>query len=134
MHFTFVLSLILCCCTEVLAKKPHVIRPGINLAEAKAVLAAHGYEMDALKYGLAMAAGKAGNELEFSPIDANITLVIEFQSATKRIESLGVVVIPDQSTSKLQHVTRSVLEIAFYDDGIYTLKLKRVARRGKKLE
>jgi len=37
------------------ADKPDVIKPGMTFKELKAALVAHDYEVDAQKYGLAMA-------------------------------------------------------------------------------
>jgi hypothetical protein len=53
----------------------------------KATLQKHGYEVDTLKYGLAMVASEANNKLEFCPIDSGITLVIEYRASTGLVES-----------------------------------------------
>ena len=120
----------LCLCTPLFADPPDTVAPGITLAAAKEVLKEHGYEVDALKYGLAMAPSNANNKLEFCRIDPAMTLLIEFRATTGRVESLGIVIIPEEGPrSKLSQVFRNVLAITLEADGIYTLKMKRVVNR-----
>jgi hypothetical protein len=117
-------------CSQVRAAPPDSIKPGVTLAAAKATLSKHGFEMDAKKYGLAMVADDQRNELEFCPLDRNLTLIIEYRASTNLVESLAVLFISERAPkSKRNDVSLRVLEIAFEDDGVYILKLQRPTKQ-----
>jgi hypothetical protein len=119
--------ILLWACSPVCAQANNSVSPGVVLSRAKSTLEEYGYEVDSVKYGLAMAAPK-NHELEFCKIDDNITLVIQYESSLQKVTSLGVVIRPDGAT-KLHQVSRDILEIAFYKDGIYSLKMKRAVKQ-----
>jgi len=111
--------------TLTLTAQADAISPGVKLETAKKTLQRHGYDVDALKYGLSIVSLDKNIALDFCRIDDDITLVLSFDRRTDRITSLSLYFIPDHRTSKLQVVVRDALEIRFEEDGVYTLKLKR---------
>jgi hypothetical protein len=119
---------LLCACMPLCARGQDSISPGARLSTVKSTLQKHGYEVNSVKYGLAMAAPK-NHGLEFCRIDDNITLVIQYELATQKVTSLGVIIISDYSRSKLDRVSRDILEITLHKDGIYTLKMKRAVEQ-----
>ncbi len=102
------------------------VEPGTRLDAATEIMRKHGYDVDARKYGLAMSARDREHALEFCRIDANTTLVMEYRLSNRKIDSLGVEIIPDYAPkSQRRRVSLEVLEIGFEEGGIYTLRLKR---------
>lgn len=110
------------------ARGVEAIAPGMSLADVEKTLNEYGYEVDALKYGLAMDTDDKKTALDFCRIDKNITLVLEFDTDTKEVLALDLYFFPDQRIPKLYRqmvVRRRASEIRFEKDGVYTLKLKR---------
>lgn len=112
------------------------ISPGMSFPTVEETLSKHGYEVDALKYGLAMDTDDKKTALEFCRIDKNITLVLEFETDTKEVLALDLYFFPDQRIPKKYHQTviRRALEIRFEKDGVYTVKLKREPDTKAKVE
>jgi len=107
------------------------IAPGMKFKAVKAILEKHGYEVDARKYGGAMAADDKNIALDFSPIDANITLVVGYDRRDNVVITLDLYFTPEDPTSKTSSVVRRALEIDLEEDGVYTFKLKRQADKSK---
>lgn len=113
-------------CSTALAAQPDTITPGDSVANAKAILQKYDYEIDASKFGLALAARDRNHALEFCRVDPTTTLVIEYLPSNQEIATLGIVVIPERGP-KLDRaqVSINVLAITFDEGGIYTLRLRR---------
>lgn len=107
------------------------IAPGMKFDVVKAVLETHGYEVNARKYGGAMAADDKNIVLDFCPIDADITLVIGYDRRDNAVMTLDLYFTPERPTSKTSSVVRRALEIDLEEGGAYTLKLKRQAHKAK---
>ncbi len=110
------------------------IAPGIGFDAAKKTLQRHGYEADALKYGLDMASSNNNIALDFCRIDDEITLVISYDEHSKTVVSLALYIISHNSTSKLQGVFREALEISLEKNGVSSVKLRRKANKAKAAE
>ena len=107
------------------------IAPGMEFKAVKAVLEKHGYEVNARKYGGAMAADDKNIALDFCPIDANIMLVVGYDRRDSAVMTLDLYFTPDRPTSKTSSVVRRALEIDLEEGGAYTLKLKRQSHKTK---
>ena len=103
------------------------IAPGMKFKAVKTALQKHGYEVDAQKYGLAIASEDENKVLDFCRIDADITLVVDYDLRDEVVTALELYFIPDNRTAQTQMVVRAALEIELEKDGVYTLKLKRRA-------
>jgi hypothetical protein len=126
--------LTLCFALHATANEPDAIAPGTALDAAKAIFRKHGFEVDASKYGVAMASRDPNNRLEFCPLDPEITLLIEYQASTGLIKALKLVVIPKaepkgQLEDDRAQLSRNVLAVSLEGDGIYTIKMKRSDNR-----
>lgn len=99
------------------------IAPGMKLEAVKTILQKHGYEVDALKYGLAIASDDQNIALDFCRIDSEITLVMNYDLRDEAVTALEFYFIPERRTAQTRVVVREALEV----DGAYTLKLKRKA-------
>ncbi len=119
------------------ARAADSIAPGMNLAVAVESLKKHGYEVNTLKYGLAMAPSDDETDLEFCRIDDEVTLVIAFDRSTKQITSMDIYVFPDnprRPKADRSTFVREVFEMQLENNEVYTLKLKRKTdetKRGK---
>lgn len=109
------------------AASAQAIAPGMTFEAAKKTLQDYGYEVDALKYGLAIASHDRNIALDFCRIDADVTLVLGYDRRTKKVTALSLYFIPDHRTSKTQVVVRDAIEMRFEEGGVYTLKLRRKA-------
>ena len=107
------------------------IAPGMKFKAVKAVLEKYGYEVDAQKYGLAIASEDENKVLDFCRIDADITLVVDYDLRDEVVTALELYFIPDNRTAQTQMVVRAAVEIELEEDGVYTLKLKRRADKAK---
>lgn len=107
------------------------IAPGMKFEAVKALLGKYGYEVNARKYGLAIAPDDKDIALDFCPIDADITLVVGYGLRDNVVTTLELYFIPERPTSKTCSVVREALEIDLEEEGVYTLKLKRRADKAK---
>lgn len=82
------------CSSAALATEVVGIKPGMSLKDVKSVLQMHGYEVDAKKFGMAMASDDKDVELEFCPIDSGIVLIIDYKVSTGMVVSMSVFSFP----------------------------------------
>ena len=131
MRFLFSL-LLLTGFTIVGTQGAEVISSGIELEAVTGVLQRHGYEVSSEKYGLAIVSRDRDVAMEFCRIDEQITLVIGYDRASKRVDSLSLYFIGDGPKVARSMVVREVLEMRFEEAGVYAVKLQRKAEVERK--
>ncbi len=104
-----------------------VIAIGARWAQAKAVLTESGFEVDAKKYGLQLAAPDGGLELDFCRLDDETTLVVGVDRDTGKVAALHVALSGAVTEKSRLTVLRRVIKMGILTDGEFSLTFRRTA-------